>query len=405
MSEYLFEGLKVVDAATVIAGPAAAMMLADFGAEVVKIERPGVGDMLRRLSSIPIKDPAAQNYMWQMDGRNKKSIALNLKSDAGLKVLHDLAAWCDVFITNMPYPSRERYGLTYEDLKPANPSMIYSSLTAYGELGDERNRKAFDQLAYWARSGLMDLMRAPDTRPTQGLPGMGDHPTAVSIFASIVLALLKRERTGKGSFAQTSLFANGLWSNAAIAQGVLAGGDMSPMRDRRDEPVYTMRLYRTQDDRWLQFNMVRHEEHLTLLFLALDALDLLVDERFETPMKMYENRGELGQTIQSIIAQKTANEWMSMFKEAGVPVNLIALVEETVGDTQLLENRMATVPSSKDVGVPLVINHPIQVSDVDHKPVTRAPELGEHSREVLTMLGYEESVVNRLFDEGAVDEP
>ena len=404
MSEYLFEGLKVVDAATVIAGPAAAMMLADFGAEVIKIERPGQGDMLRRLSNLPTSDPANQGYMWQLDGRNKKSIALNLKNESGLEVMRDLANWCDVFITNMPYPSRERLTLTYDDLKVSNPSMIYASLTAYGEHGEERDRKGFDQLAYWARSGLMDLMRAPGTPPTQGLPGMGDHPTAVSIFAGILLALIKRDRTGEGSFVETSLLANGLWSNAAVAQGILAGGDMGAMRDHRSVPGYTMRLYEAKDGRWLQFNMVRHEEHLTLLFMALDAVELLIDERYETPLLMYQNRDELGEAIQSIIQQKTAAEWMSLFEEAGVPINLIAIVEECVSDQQISQNRMTTEPHSDDISIPRVVNHPIQVSGVEHKPVDRAPHLGEHSHEVLHILGYEQSKVKTLLDIGAVEE-
>ena len=246
MDQYLFEGLKVIDAATVIAGPAAAMMMADFGADVIKIEEPRRGDMLRWLSNMPDTDPGGENYMWQMDGRNKRSIALDLKDPRGLKVLQDLIAQCDVFITNMPYPSRESFKLCYDDVKHLNPTLIYASLTAYGEIGEEKDRKGFDQLAYWARSGLMDLMREPGTRPTQGLPGMGDHPTAVSIYAGIVTALLKRERTGEGSFVQTSLLANGLWSISATAQGVMAGGDMQQTRESAVRPGFSFRVYQAE---------------------------------------------------------------------------------------------------------------------------------------------------------------
>ena len=405
MSEYIFEGLKVIDAATVIAGPAAAMMLADFGADVIKIEEPGRGDMLRRLSGMPNTLPGADNYMWQMDGRNKRSLALNLKHQDGLKVLHELAAQCDVFICNMPYSSREKFRLSYDDLKVSNPTMIYASLTAYGEQGEERTRKGFDQLAYWARSGLMDLMREPDTQPAQGLPGMGDHPTAVSIYAGIVTALLKRERTGKGSFVETSLLANGLWSNSAIAQGVMAGGDMSIYRQRTREPGYTMRVYKTSDDRWLQFNMVRNEELLSLLFTAMGDAELLIDERFDTPAKMYAHRVELGEIIQDIVARKPASEWMSLFEEHDVPVNLIGIVEELPEDRQVLMNRMASEPTNGDVKVPLVVNHPIQVSGVPHAPIERAPELGEQSREVLSELGYEAGYIDQLIESGAVGVP
>ncbi len=283
MSDYLFSGLKVIDCATVIAAPAAAMILADFGADVIKIEQPGEGDMLRMLASIPSTPYADSNWFWQMDGRNKRSITLDLKLSSGLEVLHKLVADCDVFITNQPYSVRDSIGLSYESLKPFNEKMIYASLTAYGEAGDERERKGFDQLAYWARSGLMDLMREPGTRPTQGLPGMGDHPTGVALYAGIVTALLNRERTGEGGMVHTSLLANGLWSAAGIAQGVLAGGDMPLYRELRliDHPM--MRPYCTKDDRWLQFNMVRNEALLDLLLTAMEAVHLLADKRFATP--------------------------------------------------------------------------------------------------------------------------
>ena len=405
MDKYLFEGLKVIDAASVIAGPAAAMMMADFGADVIKIEEPYRGDMLRILSTMPNAKPGAENYMWQMDGRNKKSIALDLKQPQGVRIMHELTAQCDVFITNMPYPSRETLKLTYDDLKEVNPTMIYASLTAYGERGTERDRKAFDQLGYWARSGLMDLMREPGTRPTQGLPGMGDHPTAVSIYAGIVTALLKRERTGSGSFVETSLLANGLWSNAAIAQGVMAGADTARFRANQEEPGYTMRVYLANDDRWLQFNMVRNEELLNLWLTALGATDILIDERFSTPREMYRNRGALGERLQEIIATKSSDEWLAIFAEFDVPVNRIGIVEEIADDEQILVNRMASPPDTIGVAEPLVVNHPVKVSGVANVPFQRAPRLGEHSRMVLEDLGYDSTRIDKLLASGVITLP
>ena len=404
MDQYLFEGLKVIDAATVIAGPAAAMMMADFGADVIKIEEPRRGDLLRWSSNMPDTDPGAENYMWQMDGRNKRSIGLDLKDERGLKVMHELIAQCDVFITNMPYPSRENFKLSYEDVKPSNPNLIYASLTAYGELGEERGRKGFDQLAYWARSGLMDLMREPGTRPTQGLPGMGDHPTAVSIYAGIVTALLKRERTGEGSFVQTSLLANGLWSNSATAQGVMAGADTRRYRAESERPGFFFRVYQAKDGRWLQFNMVRNEELMNLVFTAMEATDLLVDERFKTPGAMHRHRDEVGARIQEIIATKSSDEWLQIFEEFDVPINRIAIVEETPTDEQILLNRMVSTPVNSDIGVPLVVNHPVRVSGVEHVPMKLAPRLGEHSQEVLEELGYDSNSIDELLSNGVVVE-
>ena len=168
---HIFSGLKVIDCATVIAAPTAAMMLGDFGADVIKIEQPGDGDMLRMLSHVATTPEAGNDWFWQLDGRNKRGLCLDLKHPNGMAVLHRLVAECDVFITNHPANVRDSLGLNYADLAPLNKSMIYASLTAYGEAGPERERKGFDQLAYWARSGLMDLMRAPTHHPLKDFRG------------------------------------------------------------------------------------------------------------------------------------------------------------------------------------------------------------------------------------------
>ncbi len=392
----------MIDAASVIAAPAAAMMLADFGADVIKIEPLGEGDMLRMISRTPGVPEANNDWFWHQDSRNKRSLTLNTKSERGLEVLRKLAAECDVFITNQPYAAREAMGLTYEVLKRTNPRMIYASLTAYGEQGPERYRKAFDQLAYWARSGLMDLMREPGTTPTQGLAGMGDHPTGVALYAGIVTALLERERTGAGGMVQTSLLANGLWSVSGVAGGVMAGANMAAHRSRKNAPSAFMRVYKASDDRWLQLNMVRNEEMLSLLFTALDALHLLADERFATPLDMWQHRGELGEALAEIIATKTSDEWLAEFDALGVPVNRIAVVEETVTDEQILVNEMAAKPQAEGISVPLLINHPIKVTSVQPVTTKRGPNLGEHSAEILAELGYDEDAIKSMSEDGVI---
>jgi crotonobetainyl-CoA:carnitine CoA-transferase CaiB-like acyl-CoA transferase len=248
MNDYIFSGLKVLDVGTVVAGPVAATILADFGADVIKIEQPGEGDLLRVLSDIPTTPDADSNYFWQMDGRNKKDLTLNLKTPEGIEILHKLIADCDVYVTNQPFGVRRALKLSYDDIKPLNPSMIYASLSAFGEEGPERDSKGFDLLAYWARSGLMDLVRSPGCKPSQALPGMGDHPTAIALYASIVTALLNKERTGKGAMVHTSLLANGLWSAASIAAGALANGDMDAYRATNQVPAATGYVYATKDN-------------------------------------------------------------------------------------------------------------------------------------------------------------
>ena len=399
----LFAGLKVIDAASVIAAPAAAMILGDLGADVVKIEQPGKGDMLRMLSRLPGLQARSKDWFWQMDGRNKRSLTLDLKAKRGQEVLRKLVAGCDVFITNQPYGAREALGLTYEDLKPLNPRLIYASLTAYGERGPERYRKSFDQLAYWARSGLMDLMREPGTRPTQGLPGMGDHPTGVALYAGIVTALLQRERTGVGGMAHTSLLANGLWSAAGVAGGAMAGGDMASYREASATPSALMRVYKASDGRWLQFNMVRNEELLSLLFTGLDALHLLADERFATADDMWRNRGALGEALAAIVAGKTSAQWLAIFDELEVPVNRIAVVEETIADEQVLANEIAAPPpSDQGIDMPLLLNHPIKVTSVPPVGPRRGPDLGEHTSDILAELGYDAATIDAMRKEGVV---
>ena len=398
----IFSDLKVIDCASVIAAPTAAMMLGDFGADVIKIEQPGDGDMLRMLSHVPTTPEAGNDWFWQLDGRNKRGLCLDLKHPKGMAILHRLVAQCDVFITNHPASVRNSLGLNYEDLAPLNETMIYASLTAYGEQGPERERKGFDQLAYWARSGLMDLMRAPDTTPTQGLPGMGDHPTGVALYAAIVTALLHRERTGEGGRVHTSLLANGLWSAAGVAQGVLAGGDMTTYRDDNRTYSAMLRPYQASDGRWLQFNMIRNEELLSLLLAAMEAIELMADPRFGDMEALWTHRQAFGDELQSRIGNKTSDEWLEIFAAFDLPVNRIALVEDLLNDPQVSANAMAETPSDPSIEVPVLINHPINVDHLNKVGPVRAPSLGEHSKQILSELGVAEAEVDELLSDGVV---
>ena len=401
MSTYLFSGLKVIDAATVIAAPAAAMMLADFGADVIKIEPPN-GDMLRIIKDVPETPESADDYMWQMDGHGKRGITLDLKQPEGIEILRKLVSECDVFITNQPYSVRESLGMTYEVLRPLRPNMIYASLTAYGENGPDRATKGFDQLAYWARSGLMDLMRGDDNPPIQGLSGMGDHPTGVAIYAGIVTALLHREKTGEGGMVHTSLLANGLWSCSAIAQGVLAGGNGTQFRENRKSMPAMFRVYQCADDRWLQLNMVRNEELLSLFLAAIEASELFSDDRFNSMMRIHENRVPFGDEIAKILLQKDSNTWLDIFSNYDLPIYRIATVDEKVSDIQVLSNNMAIEPSDPEMGVNLLLKHPIQITSVPQVEAKRPPKPGEHGEEILREIGYTREQIEQLQEDGII---
>ena len=177
----LFSGLKVLDIASFIAGPAATTVLSDFGAEVIKIERPGAGDPYRQDYTRPPNPTSKENYPWQLDNRNKRSLVVDFKNPYAAEVLVRLVKWADVLVTNFPPRVRQRLRLNYEDVSPLNPRLIYADITGYGELGPEADKPGFDITAYWARSGLMQFTRDSSSPPVAPVPGSGDQATAMSL--------------------------------------------------------------------------------------------------------------------------------------------------------------------------------------------------------------------------------
>ena len=401
MANLLFKDLEVLDAGTWIAGPVAATILADFGARVTKIEIPGEGDAYRRLAHAPGTPDADINYAWTQDARNKRSITINLKTDEGKAILRQLAARCDVYVTNHPLPMRRRLGFTYEDLRPLNPRMVYASLTAYGEHGPEQDREGFDLVAYWSRSGLMDVVRAPGAPPAPSLPGMGDHPTAVSMYAAIVTALLHRERTGEGSMVHTSLIANGVWAASCIAGAAFADGADFSRHPQRAPRHFVRELYETADGRWLQFSMVRSDTEQRRLLAALGAQRLLDEARFASVEARRNASAALTDQLRPILKRKTASEWMATLQSAGVPAALIASPQGLPDDPQLVPNGIV-VPPGEAVGADYVINHPINVDGIARAEVKKAPAVGEHTQEILAELGYDADAIDDLRARGVV---
>ncbi|HKI73142.1 MAG TPA: CoA transferase [Pseudomonadales bacterium] len=395
----LFEGLKVLDVGSWIAGPVAGTMLADRGAEVIKVEVPVMGDGYRHYAILPFTANADVNYTWALDARNKRSIALNLKTEEGMRVLEKLIAWCDVYITNQPLPLRRQLKLEYEDIKHLNERMIYSSLTPYGEQGPDSDNEAFDLVAYWNRSGLMNKMRHDGIEPVQAMAGMGDHPTAVAFYASIVTALYQRERTGKGCKAYTSLLANGVWSASCLAQATFAGADFSPMQHPQR---MTAALYGTRDDRWIQINMVRSSEAIDQMLVAMEAFELLADERLSTLEGRMEHPDEFTARLREVFATKTADEWVQILKvDNKLPIEKVATFEDLLTDPHLKLNGMVA-PPIEDVGIDYIINDPVNVEGVARIGAKKAPELGEHTDEILAEFGYDPEAIVALREKGVL---
>src|SRR6202167_1706645 len=279
--ESIFSGLKVVDLASFIAGPGAATVLSDFGAEVIKVEPPGSGDPHRMTYKIPPQPRANDNYAWHLDNRNKRGMAVDLKSPRATEILERLVKWADVLVINFPHPVRKRLNLTYEDVAPWNPRLIYADLTGYGDKGPDADLPGFDITAYWARTGLLSLTRDAGAPPTLPVAGSGDHATAVGLYSAVVTGLYRRERTGRGSAVTTSLLAEGIWACGVSVQAALCGAKFYPLHDRKNPPNATLNVYRTSDDNWVMIVMT--PDRWPALAGGIGRSDLIADSRFADP--------------------------------------------------------------------------------------------------------------------------
>jgi crotonobetainyl-CoA:carnitine CoA-transferase CaiB-like acyl-CoA transferase len=397
MTESLFAGLKVIDCASWIAGPAAATILSDFGADVIKIEPPGPGDPWRASTPVPGK---TTDYYWQLTSRNKRSLALDLKNADGLAVLHRLLASSDVFITNFPLPVRERLKIAGADLLPRHPRLIYASLSAYGELGDEAARTGFDSTAYWARTGLMDMVRATaDTDPARSVPGMGDHPSATALYAAIATALYRREKTGKGGLVQSSLLQNGVWANACFIQSRLFGESMPHRPPRAQAPNPLANHYRCRDGRWFIMALFNEQRQLRGFLAAIGCTHLADDPRFATNAARKQNAGALVAILDEVFAQKDLAEWRTILNAAGVTFGAVHSVDETSDDLQF-QRIGALVPFAD--GKALTISSPFHIDGETKVAPRRAPSVGQHTDEVLQEAGYSAADIARLRTHGAL---
>jgi formyl-CoA transferase len=401
MDKGIFEGLKVLDCASFIAAPAAATVLSDFGADVIKIEPPETGDPYRHLPKLPGYPISPHNFAWLLESRNKRSLALDLAKPDGRAVLYRLAREADVFITNFPPGVRKRLGITYEDIKPLNARLIYASFTGYGETGSEADKPGFDSNAYWARSGLMDLVRADEnTTPARSIPGMGDHPCAMAFYGAIVTALYKRERTGEGSHVSSNLMANGVWAAGVLAQAKLCGATFQERRPRERALNAVTNHYRCKDGRWLILSLLNEERQWPALARCLGREDLITNARFVTKADRHARSLELIKIFDEVFATRELAEWREILDGNGLVFDVIGILDDIPHDTQMIENRVL-VPFEDDTTM-LTINSPIWVDGSDKVKPKRPPEIGEHSEEILREAGYDEAAIRNLKASGAV---
>ena len=397
MSEHLFSGLKVIDCASWIAGPAAATILSDFGADVIKIEPPGVGDPWRGRGPNP---NAPTDYYWQLTSRNKRSLAIDLKHDEGRAALHKLASGADVFVTNFPLPVRERLGLAHTQLLPLNPRLIYASFTAYGEHGEEAAKTGFDSTAYWARTGLMDMVRAyDDYEPARSMPGMGDHPSATGLYAAIVTALYRREKTGQGGLVQSSLLQNGLWANGCAVQTRLFGDQVPHRPTRAQAPNALANHYRSSDNRWFIMALYNEQRQLRGFLSAIGRENLADDPRFATDATRKKNAAALVGVLDEVFATRTLAEWRTILDGVGVTFGIVGKVDEVLDDAQMV-HAGALVAFADGQG--LTVAAPFHVEGTTKVAPRRAPNIGQHNDAVLAEAGYSADAIGRLRSLGVL---
>jgi crotonobetainyl-CoA:carnitine CoA-transferase CaiB-like acyl-CoA transferase len=394
-----FEGLKVIDCASFIAAPVAATLLADLGADVIKIEAPE-GDPYRR-TYLTVGLPASdRNYPWEVDNRNKRALCLDLKRTESAEVLRRLVLGADVFITNLPLPVRERLGLAAATVRSINPRLVYASFTAYGESGPEAGKPGFDATAYWARSGLMDLVKpdhtAPPSRPTMG---MGDHPSATAFFGAIVTALYDRERTGRGAEVRSSLLANGLWSNAIMVQGQLNGLQFAPRPPREFSPNPFGNLYQCADGRWLNLTLSSEEKQFPLLMQALGLHDYAQRPMLASLQACRDHHTDTIAEFDRRFAQHPLAYWRCELDSRGLTFGVIGTLADIDDDEQMRASG-ALVPFADGDG--LTVNSPFDVVGVDKVAPRRAPTLGADNAQVLAELGYSAQEIAQLQSDGVI---
>lgn len=402
LSEPLLKGIKVIEIATYIFGPASSVILSDFGAEVIKIEAPGRGDPLRYAHKSPPFMPHEFAYAWQQDNRNKRSISLDIKSPEGRAILLEMVREADVLITNFPPDVLERLKIRYEDLAPENDRLIYGQITGFGEQGPEASAPGFDATAYWARSGLMDLVRTANSEPSISGPGMGDHPSAMTMYAAIMTGLYKREQTGRGGKVHSSLLANGLWTASSSLSCLLAGGSTLARPDPSQPTNALLNHYQTRDGRWLLLVILHQKKHWPNLLKALDREDLLNDPRFTDIKQRNTNARLLGPVLAETFKTRDLDEWRERLQAKKLTFSVLATMDEVIDDPQVLANDMLIDIEGHNYGRGQAVNSPFWLEGSDKVPARVGPEPGADGPKILQEMGYSKDEIELLSSKGVI---
>jgi formyl-CoA transferase len=393
----LLSNLRVVEAASMIMVPSVGAALADFGAEVIKLE-PIEGDLNRRGHHIPGMPVHEYEYCFLPDNRGKRSLAIDLKAPESREILRRLIERADVFLTNHRPKSLAALGLEWPKLRAMNPRLIYAHGTGYGDAGEEIDKPGFDSICYWARSGI-----EANLFPTDGWPGSlgygtGDHASGMALLSAVLLALVARERTGRGTRVSCSLLASGAWSNAVWIQAKLLGARFLERRPRDNPRSFTSVYYRAGDRRLFKMVVVDTQRDWPKVCRAIGRPELASDARYATlEERRKEGRmGELVRLCDRIFATQPMEYWQRRLEEADVPYSVIANFDDVVADKQMAANGVFIELDDPLLGRVRSIDTPMCIEDAPKVARTPAPRLGEHTRSILSELGLAEGEIESL---------
>jgi crotonobetainyl-CoA:carnitine CoA-transferase CaiB-like acyl-CoA transferase len=399
----ILRGVRVVELATFVFGPAAGTVMADFGADVIKIEHPVTGDPYRYLYRMKPLPECEENYCWILDARGKRSVAVDCKREEGRAVAADLALSADVLITNLHPSVLTALHMRYEDLAPRAPRLVYAHATGYGEVGPETEKPGYDATAWWARSGMMDAVRPAGGEPALATPAMGDHPSAMTLLVGILLALRHREQTGRGTKVSTSLMANGVWANSVYIQAALCGAPAFRPVSHATTPNALVSPYQTADGRHFYLALIQEEGEWPRLLEAIERRDLGDDPRFATLAERRRNAATLVGILDDVFRVASLAAWRERLDRHKITFGVIARYDEAPLDAQMRANHLFR--EIEGSGGRRVVDSPIWIAGVEKAPPRRAPEIGEHGRAVLRELGYDEQRIATLIETSVVRAP
>ena len=396
----VLEGIKVVEVAAWTFVPISGAVLAEWGADVIKVESPHGGDPQRGLiTSGLMPGDGGVNYMIEIPNRGKRSVALDLTTEDGRELLYKLVEQADVFVTNNLPAVRQKLGLELEQIRERNPNIIYVRGSGLGAHGPERDRGGFDGASFWARAGLANTFTPDDAEwPISQRPAFGDVLGGLTIAGGIAAALLRRERTGKPSVVDVSLLGLGVYAmSPEITSSKLYEGYEMPKFDRHSSPNPLTGDYRTKDDRFITLILLQSDRFWPDLAEHLERKDLIDDPRFKDARARYENSPEVITMLREIFAERTYDEWverLQTLKGVWAPQRTLLEVHE---DPQVIANGYLETIETPTGGSFVLPTNPVQFDETPPS-VRRAPEHGEHTDEVLLELGltYEQIIAHKV---------